>query len=330
MFKHQSPKRQSNQFFRPAILLVLSVLVFAGAADAQKAKKKSGNSAAKAPVMWKKVNVRSQDTYFGSAGRKAMPDLRSITFIREETGGYSTKYRIHDGSNREWVAKIGKEAQSETAAVRLLSALGYETEIVYLVPRLTIPTKGTFTNVRLEARPDSAEREGRWKWGDNPFIGTQQFQGLKLMMAMFNNWDMKNDNNVILESRNDRFYVISDLGATFGKMGISSFPLLRWIGRTRNHPEDYSKSKTFVKKVDKKGRVRVAFNGKNYDELDDITVEQARWLTNLLTQLSDRQIRDAFRAANYTPAQIDLLAAAFKDRIVQLYNATSYRIARKR
>ncbi len=313
--------------FRPALFLVLLALVFAGAADAQKAKKKSVSSGTKAPVMWKKVNVRSQDTYFGSAGRSAMPDLRRITFIREDKGGYSTKYRIRDGSNRVWVAKLGKEAQSETAAVRLLSALGYETEIVYLVPRMTIPTKGTFTNVRLEARPDSIEREGHWSWAKNPFIGTQQLQGLKLMMAMFNNWDMKNDNNVILESRNDRFYVISDLGATFGKMGISDLPMLRWIGRTRNNPEDYSKSKTFVKKVDKKGRVKVAFNGKNSGELDNITVEQARWLVDLLTQLSDRQIRDAFRAANYTPAEINMLTQAFKRRINQLDMAADYRVA---
>ena len=47
------------------------------------------------------------------------PDLRRITFLKEEKGGYSKKYRVRDASGREWVAKIGKEAQSETSAVRL-------------------------------------------------------------------------------------------------------------------------------------------------------------------------------------------------------------------
>ena len=83
------------------------------------------------------------------------PDLRRITFIKEEKGGYSKKYRVRDGSGREWVAKIGKEAQSETSAVRLLWGLGYLTEVNYLVPRVTIPGKGTFTNVRFEARPEN-------------------------------------------------------------------------------------------------------------------------------------------------------------------------------
>ena len=72
------------------------------------------------------------------------PDLRRITFIKEEKGGYSKKYRVRDGSGREWVAKIGKEAQSETSAVRLLWGMGYVTEVNYLVPRITIPGKGTF------------------------------------------------------------------------------------------------------------------------------------------------------------------------------------------
>jgi len=308
-----------------AILLALMSLVFVGAAEAQKKSKKSGVK--KAGVLWQNVNVRAQDLYYGPGGRSAMPDVSRITFIREEKGGYSTKYRIRDRDNRVWVAKIGKEAQSETAAVRLLSSIGYHTEIVHLVPRITIPGKGTFTNVRLEARPDDTERDGRWKWSDNPFVGTRELQGLKLMMAVFNNWDMKDDNNVILESRGGRFYVISDLGATFGKMGISSFPLLRWIGRSRNEPMDYAKSRTLVKKVDDKGRVKVAFNGKNSGELKNISIGQARWLADLLTKLSDRQIREAFRAANYSPAEIDLLASAFKDRVRQLDQAAEYRVA---
>ena len=316
--------------FNFAVLFVLLSLVFAGSAVAQKQNSKTPNPAANAKesgVLWRNVNVRSQDLFYGPGGKAAAPDISKITFIREEKGGYSTKYRIRDGSDRVWVAKIGKEAQSETAAVRLLSALGYHTERVYLVPRVTIPGKGTFSNVRFEARPESVDRGKEWKWSNNPFVGTQQLQGLKLMMAIFNNWDMKNANNIILKSENNRFYVVSDLGATFGKMGISSFPLLRWIGRTRNEPEDYYRSDEFIKKVDDKGRVKVAFNGKNSGELKNISVGQARWLADLLTQLSDRQIRDAFRSANYTPTQIDLLTKAFKNRVLQLDEAASYRVA---
>ncbi len=39
---------------------------------------------------------------------------------------------------------------------------------------------------------------------------------------------------------------------------------------------------------------------------------------SLLSQLSDRQIRDAFRAANYTPGQINLLAGEVRERTNEL------------
>ena len=109
-------------------------------------------------VLWQQpTDIATRDLYLGPGGESMRPDLRQVTFIKEEKGGYSKKYRVRDASGREWVAKIGKEAQSETSAVRLLWGVGYLTEVNYLVPRVTIPGKGTFNNVRFEARP------GGWK-----------------------------------------------------------------------------------------------------------------------------------------------------------------------
>lgn len=279
-------------------------------------------------VLWRNVNIPQRDTFYGPGGRDGQPDLSTITFIREEKGGYSKKYRVRDGSGRVWVAKIGKEAQSETAAVRLLWALGYETEIVYLVPRMTIPGKGTFTNVRLEARPATVDRGDEWRWKKNPFIGTRELQGLKIMMVFFNNWDMKDANNVIFEEGGHERYAISDLGVSFGKTGMTRIPIFWWIGRTRNEPKHYANSK-FVKGVDK-SRVKFHFNGKNYQVLKNVTVDDARWLADKLTQLTDRQIRDAFRAANYSTADINLLTMAVRDRIRQLDRIGDRRLANGR
>jgi hypothetical protein len=308
---------RSDRLSRIAVIAISLLLLFVTAEAQRKTNAVAGGRA----VLWEPVDVSSQDLFLGSGGTRMQPDLSRITFIQEQKGGYSKKYKIKDGSGRTWVAKIGKEAQSETAAVRLLAALGYKTEIVYLVPRMTIPGKGTFTNVRLEARPDEVDRGDVWRWSRNPFVGTDQLQGLKIMMAMFNNWDMKDTNNVILNTRDRQNYVVSDLGATFGKTGISGFPLLRWIGRSRNAPRDYSKA-GFISGV-KNGRVHFNFKGKNYQQLHNISVSQARWLAGLLQQLSDRQIRDAFRAANYPQSDVNLLASAFNDRIEQLLQAVS-------
>jgi hypothetical protein len=39
-----------------------------------------------------------------------------------------------------------------------------------------------------------------------------------------------------------------------------------------------------------------------------------------LAQLSDKQIEDAFRAADFTPEETQMLVAQVKDRISQLVN----------
>ena len=90
-------------------------------------------------VMWEPVNIQSMDLFAGPGGDEMRPDLSKIEFIKEEKGGHNKKYRIKDGSGRTWVAKLGREAKSETAAVRLLHGIGYKTEITYLVPSITIP-----------------------------------------------------------------------------------------------------------------------------------------------------------------------------------------------
>lgn len=302
-------------------LIILCLALLFVPAEAQKKRDKKKVQSSGIPVLWEKTDIRRQDLYYGPGGKRMLPDLSRIKFIRQEKGGASLKYRIEDGSGDIWVAKLGREAQSETAAVRLLSAIGYKTEVNYLVPRLTIPGKGTFTNVRLEARPSNIDRGKSWKWGRSPFERTRQMQGLKVMMAFINNWDMKSANNVILHTGNRDLYAISDLGVAFGKTGSNSLPLFWRIGRSRNVPKDYART-NLVRGISK-NRVKIIFNGKNRRKLRDITRDDVRWLADLLTQLSDKQIRDAFRAANYTPAQINLLTNAVKDRIDQLDRAGS-------
>ena len=281
--------------------------------------KKTKEALTGTPILWERPNdIASRDLYLGPGGTAMRPDLRRITFLEEEKGGYSKKYRVRDGAGREWVVKIGNEAQSETSAVRLLYGLGYSTEVNYLVPRVTIPGKGTFSNVRFEARPDSWKRVGEWKWKKNPFTGTQELQGLKILMALINNWDLKDSNNVILKVRGNRGdelrYAISDLGATFGH--ASTTPILWRLTRSRNNPVNYAKS-NFFEKV-KGDRVVLHFGGKNRGIMKDVSIQDAQWVGSLLAQLSDRQIRDAFRAANYTPGQINLLAGEVRERTSEL------------
>jgi hypothetical protein len=42
------------------------------------------------------------------------------------------------------------------------------------------------------------------------------------------------------------------------------------------------------------------------------------WIAGLLSKLSDGQISDAFRAANYTPSEVGILTRAVRARINEL------------
>ena len=275
------------------------------------------SSAAKGHVLWEPVEISKRNLFHGPGGPAGHPNLRRVKLIKKETGGNNLKYRISDASGRVWVAKIADEAQPETAAVRLTWGVGYKSEVNNLVPRLRIPGVGTFRNVRLEARPANIKRGDRWAWDKNPFVGTNELQGLKIMMALINNWDLKDGNNTVLAVGGERHYVISDLGSAFGKLPIASAFLLNRVGRSVNNPVHYAES-TFIHGLDKDGRVDFAYKGKAKGLFEDIDRDDVAWTAALLSQLSDKQIMDAFRAANYSPAHQRLLTRAVRNRIKTL------------
>jgi hypothetical protein len=324
--------------FRRLLVLAVALCFASQVAAAQKKSGEKKEAARGVPVLWRAPDdIVTRDLFWGAGGEQSKPDLSSVTFVKEETGGYSTKYRVKDAAGRVWVAKLGKEAQSETAAVRLVWAIGYETEINYLAPCVRIngvpkPPKDAercagngFANVRFEARPENIKRLDEWKWSNNPFSGTKELHGLAIMMALVNNWDIKDTNNKVLSvrggesGRDELHYIVSDLGATFGKVKLD-VPGFWRLSRSRNAPEDY-RDDPFLEDV-KDGRVFFFYKGKRQDLFDDLSVADARWLASLLVKLSNRQIADAFRAANYTPAEVQTLAGAVRARIDELAKAT--------
>jgi hypothetical protein len=305
-----------------SVLTLLLILSYSTVTEAQDKKKQLPEGT---PILWREpTDIRSRDLLLGPGGESMKPDLSRITFIKEEKGGYSKKYRVKDGRGRVWVAKLGKEAQSETAAVRLVWAAGYVSEINYLVPRLTIDGKGTFENVRLEARPENVDRFDEWAWEENPFRHKRELQGLKVLMALMENWDLKDSNNrvLVVESggRNELHYIVSDLGTTFGKTGGQKSPMafIRSIKGSRNEPDDYVQDE-FVDGVEG-NIVKLDYSGKNSDMMRDITIADARWIGGWLARLSDAQLQDAFRAANYNSEQVRLLSSAVRKRINELVN----------
>ena len=314
-----------------ALLTLSACMPTVGQSESKKEEKKEEKKEAMqqgTPVFWQEPSdIASRNLLLGPGGEEMKPDLKQVIWEESLTEGYSVKWRVRDVSGRHWVVKLGNEAQPETVATRLVWAAGYPTEVNYLVPCVQITNapkppsnksvkrcegKG-FANVRFEARPDNHKRLDEWSWSKNPFVGTKEFAGFVVMMGLLNNWDLKDTNNKVVyvpgDNGGELRYIVSDLGATFGKTGGP-------ISHSRNEPEKYIKT-GFLDKVEG-DRVKFDYHGKNGGLFDGVTVEQAKWIGDLLSQLSEEQIKDAFRAANYTPEEVRILTTAVGERIEEL------------
>ena len=57
--------------------------------------------------------------------------------------------------------------------------------------------KDNFHDARLKRQSNRGEKAGRWKWRQNPFVGTREFNGLRTLVAVINDWDVKDVNTAI-------------------------------------------------------------------------------------------------------------------------------------
>ena len=73
----------------------------------------------------------------------------------------------------------------------------------------------------------------------------------------------------------------------------------------------------FIDKIEG-NTVRFDYSGKNSEIMRDTSIADAKWIGGWLSRLSERQIQDAFRAANYDGKEVRLLAGAVRKRIREL------------
>lgn len=294
------------------------LLIFALLATGQEKQKKEKETPIGTPVLWQEPSdIASRNLYLGPGGEAMKPTLSKVTLIEDKESAGSAKFRVRDGSGREWLVKAGGEAQAEVAASRIVWAVGYLTDISYLAASVEIEGKGTFQNARFEARPKGVKRLDEWLWDDNAFSGTKELQGLKVLLALLDNWNLKNENNKILYVRDDEAraselrYIVSDFDTKFDKSGVSP-------GLWHSTPEKRTAAKTrFIDNV-KDNIVDFGYGGKHKDRLAGITVAQAKWIGVLLARLSNQQLRDAFRAGNCGADEVQFLEKTVRARIDEL------------
>lgn len=301
-----------------------------GKKDKTSAKESSGGEPH--GVLWREpTDLENRDLFNGPGGAEGAPDPKSkFTFVERSKSGTSEKINVDDDRGRKWQVKFGAEARPAPAASRIVWALGYHVDTDYFVKRAHIEGRGGFDvwDVRFKRRDDGFKEEGTWSWHANPFAGTRELQGLKVLMALLNNWDLKEDNNKIIQAskksggdRSEAIYYVSDLGATFGKTGS----VIRKIPGFQNAPAGTKgeagpfSDQVFILGVSN-GQVVFNYKGKDKKALEGITVENARWAGNLAGRLSDKQLSDAFRAGGFSDGEVTIFVRAVRARINELKN----------
>jgi len=333
--------------FAAAILLILPASSVAKHAD--KSHETKAALPANAPaVLWRDPgDIASRNLYYGPGGENDAPHT-TYTFEKEDLNGTNPKFDVRDENGVKWRVKMGVEARPEVVATRLVWAVGYYANEDYFLSAMHVENMphlkrgqnlvgpdGTVHNVRLKRYLKDEKKIGDWQWRDNPFERQRELNGLRVMMALMNNWDLKDSNNAVYEegkkdvSNAELRYEVSDLGASFGTTGLS------WSqSRCKGNLKSYEHS-NFVRKVtpeyvdltvpsrpalvfmffrpgEFKRRMDLRWIGK------DIPRSDARWIGGLLAQLSAQQLRDAFRAAGYSAEEVEAFAEVVQGRIAEL------------
>lgn len=301
--------------------------------------------AIKNPVLWHEPrNIAGLDLFYGQGGKDKQP-APPFTFLDEDKNGTNPKMDVRDAKGKKWRVKSGEEARPEVVASRLLWAMGFYANDDYLVHQATVSgvhvqrgskefKAGNLADVRFSRKPGGQNKIGIWAWKDNPFFGTKEFNGLRVMMAVMNNWDLKDVNNsVYSDSKNGyQIFLVNDIGATFGANGvgwtrarskgnIDSFRESRFVERLTDAEVDFATPKRPTGILIATGgataksysmRAGLDWIGNNIPRAD------ARWMGSLLGQLTHAQLTDAFRAGNFPAEAIDSYVSVVESRIAEL------------
>src|SRR5215212_10130746 len=259
------------------------------------------------------------DMTAGPGGPSQAP-VAPFRFIEEHASGSQPCVSVRDANVRRWRVKWGHEVQPETLAVRLAWACGYFAEITHFVAAGTIAGAGAlsraascldkdgcFAGARFELDDPAVEKlfdEHSWSWTDNPFVGTPELAGLKVILMLLSNWDNKDQRDVARGSntaiyvvrvsrwKREAQYLIVDWGGSMGRWGNTVVTRGRWDagGFAAQTPQ-------FVTGV-AQDYVQFGYTGQRTgDARANISVADVKWLSRFLGRITDGQLRDALNAS---------------------------------
>ena len=295
-------------------------------------------TAAGQAVLWQAPGKITVTDWIWGAGGEARAPKPPYEFVDEDLHGTNPKIRVRDAKDDRWTVKFGGETHGDVFASRLLYALGYLTQPSYYVVRGTITDVHGLKRAKAFVARDGSFRFARftlherktlpavdgeaWSWNDNPFVGTPQLSGLKILMMLTSNWDAKDErdgtgSNTSIKSKpgsnaSQRFYAFDDWGATMGKSG-------GFFTRDKWDPAGYQAQTRGFARITSGGAIQWGYRGKhNRDIVSDVSVADVRWLMTYLSHVSDEELATGLRASGATEAEIDIYTRAIRERITQL------------
>jgi hypothetical protein len=264
-------------------------------------------------------------------------------FVEEHTIGSQPCVGVRDARDRLWRVKWGHEAKPEAFAVRVAAACGYFAEVTHYVPsgviadlkdlaraRQCVAEDGAFTGARFELEDRSVRMlfgEHSWSWDDNPFVGTKQLSGLKIVTMLLSNWDTKDrrdvargSNTAIFEVRSrwgrEARYLITDWGGAMGRWGSNI------VSRDRWDPAGFEQQTLHFVTGVRDGHVNFGYQGQRTAEIArGITVEHAAWFYRYARLITEPALRQALGTCGADAQEADVFARSLVERIRQLGEA---------
>jgi hypothetical protein len=303
----------------------------------QKSRKSDKFAATLPPTIWQDPgDVASLSFVYGAGGYENAPKAPFI-FKDEDKAGSNPKVNVIDRDGRHWGVKWGSEVHAEVFASRIAWAAGYYVEPAYYVrsgriegvtkvdrAKKYIKSDGSFTDARFELKEEGIKKfngKDGWRFDENPFFGTKELNGLKIILMLTSNWDSKDQRDVSRGSNTAIFkykdtgevrYLVTDWGGSMGKWG-SYFSREKW-----DCDGYFDQNSKFIKGVNNK-YVEFGYSGQRTEDIrEGIKVSDVRWLLKYVGRISDTQIRDGLIASGASQEELKCFLAAIRDRIQRL------------
>jgi hypothetical protein len=251
-----------------------------------------------------------------------------FTFVKDQKGGTSPKIVITDARGKKWMVKFGQEAKPETFASRMAWAAGYPTRTSYYVGNGRIEGAGRAQGTSHFIGSDGSFQGARFQVFDNEHFreianskldlnnkreDQRELNGLKLLLLLLSNWDVKKQNTGIFEIDGRQYAIVTDWGASLGDAASPDVATRKW-----NCPAFDKRSDTLI---EGSGGGYVAFNYTQYAARHEhalsegIRVADLDWFMSRMGKLTDAQIHAALLASGATQDEGDCFTRAIRRRM---------------